>query len=735
MSKLNDILALLPDNVTKKIKPVDLRTSVEYIYEDMLSQTKDHILTIGAVTATANKAYLSLPPELKNEVVIDGVNHFRTVPQEFNFTPVVSSLKILIVEAKPDAEVFHLVEGEEGPQAKEPTYTGLFIARLIATPTGVVVEESNTDFKLKLEEYWLNHYVTATADKNILGTYDARGSFYITKSASAPGSVTIGGLSKIVPETEDAAKIFYEGREFWIYNATGEPMLLNSTGVSPTDIFLISNKLTPFTVKNNTAIKVKLRGDILEILPSGSDPDLSGYATTAQLATKLTKPAVAGTFAVKFDGTNYTYVAVSGENISNANMIWAGNTTQNLNGFKVSFTNGRFSVPTLELEVTTATTVPNKTWTDGVDEYYTNNAGINYKKITDRIVNVDKTGQAAYSKVMVIHPTTKETVVRDFADPAATTLAVQNANTAQKTAMRTALLGTAVPTNPTLSGISTSFIKRGEDTMITLYGLNLTLLDPSFIYIELPDSTRVYAKSFSNVTAQIISTIWLIPQDTPLGWYFIKIQNGVTVQGLSIAKFEIVENYNNYDFNAIDWKIKSNQTIIGSQVQKAKNSLIITNGFQQEFAIKGSNDFSGQINARWEMTLISTRSGPLAVASPEQYPYIGLTTTTDAQFVNLNDLFTLFKIYTKSDNRTLFSPSGLQIASMITAGTITYKYYISKPIGDKVYLTLIVADVIFNYFVSEPIDSSFDFALFFRLQNPGNYPLPIENYFTAKIVN
>lgn len=35
MSFLSTILALLPDNVSKKIKPVHLRTSFEYVYEDM----------------------------------------------------------------------------------------------------------------------------------------------------------------------------------------------------------------------------------------------------------------------------------------------------------------------------------------------------------------------------------------------------------------------------------------------------------------------------------------------------------------------------------------------------------------------------------------------------------------------------------------------------------------------------------------------------------------------------
>lgn len=244
------------------------------------NQNIDSVVTIGAVTATTNNVNLALHFSGVNRVYIGGENYYKITEDNFSFTPVTTGIKVLLIYALPDSQIFYLAEGIESAQAVEPTglpTNALLVARLIVSTTGTVVEESNTDFKLKLEDYWQNWYVTNPADKQILSTYDARGSFYITKSAIEPGSVTIGGLSKILPETEDATKIFYEGREFWIYNATGEPMLLNSTGVSPIDAFLISDKLTPFTVKNNHAVKVKLRGDILELLPSGG----SGIETIA----------------------------------------------------------------------------------------------------------------------------------------------------------------------------------------------------------------------------------------------------------------------------------------------------------------------------------------------------------------------------------------------------------------------------------------------------------------------
>lgn len=97
------------------------------------------------------------------------------------------------------------------------------------------------------------------------------------------------------------------------------------------------------------------------------------------LANKLDKPTVDGTWVVTKSGASVTYTDAStlGKNISNTNLVWSADRSQNLGGYKLSFTNGRFSVPTLEMEVTTANSVPNKIWNDGANLKFTNGAGIN----------------------------------------------------------------------------------------------------------------------------------------------------------------------------------------------------------------------------------------------------------------------------------------------------------------------------------------------------------------------
>ena len=237
------------------------------------AQTVDRILSIGDITATSNTAYLALPPELKNEVIINGDSYSRTVPQQFPYTPVVADQKILIIEAQPDADVFHIVEGLEAPEALEPKYTGLFIARLIVTTTGVLVETGNSTYKQKQESDWRYVNITDASEPIKLALpFDTRGSFYLTKNVGV-GIPTIAGIRKTsIAFAGD--KYFYGGREGLIFNATGGDVILNAVGVVDNSVFLISNRITPFTLKNNSAVKWKLRGSEIELLPSGGGAEL-----------------------------------------------------------------------------------------------------------------------------------------------------------------------------------------------------------------------------------------------------------------------------------------------------------------------------------------------------------------------------------------------------------------------------------------------------------------------------
>lgn len=338
----------------------------------------------------------------------------------------------------------------------------------------------------------------------------------------------------------------FRGSDYWGANISSDPATDNNIfpqvgWVREKNALKMDKPVFPYNV--NTRV----------VLADGGTKPLSEIVT--DISGKLDKPTVNGSYVVTFlNGvTSYTDASQFGKNISNANLVWTSDKVQDLGTKKLSFTNGRFSVPTLEMEVTSDNSVPNKIWNNGVDVNYTNNAGINNKVITDRIANIDRTGNGAYSKVMVIHPTTKETVVRDFSDPQATTLAVQNASAPQKSAMRTALLGTATPAIPTISHCFPAFVVRGLEVVIYLNGLNLILLDPCSIWIE-NGATKVFATNFENININVVKTTWIIPIDFPVGKYDVKIQNGFTVQGLSTGTISILTTKTKINLTPANWR-------------------------------------------------------------------------------------------------------------------------------------------------------------------------------------
>lgn len=130
-------------------------------------QIPDSVISIGAVTADSSTTYLALPLTGKNTVLIGGQTYERTDAQSFPFTPVTTGEKILIIHALPDAQVFHLVQGAESTEAVEPSYSGLFVARLLVTTEGIDIEEATAGFKEKANDGW--RYITlADNDPKIL---------------------------------------------------------------------------------------------------------------------------------------------------------------------------------------------------------------------------------------------------------------------------------------------------------------------------------------------------------------------------------------------------------------------------------------------------------------------------------------------------------------------------------------------------------------------------------------
>lgn len=410
---------------------------------------------------------------------------------------------------------------------------------------------------------------------------------------------------------------------------------------------------------------------------------------------------------------------------------------------------GSVRANSFKYNIQTANSVPLKTWTDGSDLWFTDQTGVDKKLGTGLNISnanlsnaaartftqgaaftwdtagkgyylkglLDKTNQAAYSKVVIVHPTTGETVTRDFADPSATTLAVQNASTAQKTAMRTALLGTATPANPVIFAAAPRFVTRGE-VLIDLYGINLTLLDPVFIWIERADSSKIYASTFYNLTPTGFTTQWLLPADLPNGAYTIFIQNGVTVAGLSTGVIEVIDFITPLYFPTADWKRRNRlnssgveQSPGGTRNSHSDNiiqmSSIDTPGYIASdpqtwvgMSYKTLNIFLGSKD--WDIKILID---PLVNSgSAREMPMIGLTETTHSGFTATTALIPN-KFMIDMINTYKLSPSSPGFSGY---GTL----YISKS-GNQLFFRLYNHVTLTNFsFYQTTIDTSKDYALF-----------------------
>lgn len=455
-----EVDAIVIDDLGQKRKltgggiTIDLKNHT-HSYNDLTdlppNQNIDSVVTIGAVTATTNNVNLALHFSGVNRVYIGGENYYKITEDNFSFTPVTTGIKVLLIYALPDSQIFYLAEGIESTQAVEPTglpTNALLVARLIASTTGVIISIEDYNYKQKSDDTIETVILT---DDNPYWSFGSRTNYDII----ATGAVTSPILAGF--KYNDSTGGIWNGKKSLIRNRTGLPLLLKKTtapidtliyftfknnvtvpdgkdvfivydnnnevaiveigssggGVGATKTSELTNDgedgLNPFITANDVPAQIpQVNSDwdamsgLAEILNKPTIPapvDLSGYATTAQLATKLTKPATAGTFAVQYDGTNYSYVAVSGENISNANMTWEGNTTQNLGGFKVSFTNGRFSVPALEMEVKSSYAIASSVWFDGVALWLNPTVGASRRFNAGTTFNYTPTGNFTLSAV------------------------------------------------------------------------------------------------------------------------------------------------------------------------------------------------------------------------------------------------------------------------------------------------------------------------------------------------
>lgn len=744
---------------------------------------EDRVIQIGPVTATTTTIDLALFSSGENKFLKDGQILSKNTADHWDFAEVTSE-KVFTIYVVNDPAIVHLaLDGEEVPEG------ALIVAIITISENGISINDNK--FKLKQESNWQNLEIKSNATPIILDQpSDVRGSFYLTKSLGV-GEITIEGIKRLSSGTV-AKDYMYGGREMLLFNATGGNIIIDSSGATDPDSYFFSDRITPFTLKNDSSILVKLRGDVIELLPSGSDPDLSPYALltdlAAEAATRLANDnaeivnraaadlvlqnqvtteqnktaSVADKMLHYWDSTLGRWFSSGVEFLGNAILklkiiSFGGYTIAQKNaiasptegmliyqnespkGFQ-KYEGGVWSAIGSNISNADLSNVSARIFTQG-NSFTWNTAGFGYfwKGLAD------KTGNATYSKSLIIHPTTGETVTRDFADPAATTLAVQNANTTQKTAMRTALLGTATPANPVLQDASSRFIQPGIN-VIDLIGLNLTLLVPTFLWIEKDDLTKIFATNFYNVSGTVVTSVWTIPADLPNGDYPIKIQNGVTVQGLSNAVFTKVDAITPLTISGAGWLRKvrklddgvtdsndynpdSNQAVDDYMTISAVG---IAGNNQPGIIAKTDNIILGSKDYDFEIKFQSNGSTGGSVG---WNPFIGLTETTNANFTTVNDIVrnVVVNEVDLTQGRINSGTSAMGLGG--NPGQMWWVYF--AKVRNKVYIRMYNKNTLSNFtYWSYDIDITKNYALFVANSSTTATHQPIRMlWINARIMN
>lgn len=201
---------------------------VDLFFTDENGITRKHLFTDslpgytqhGPITTTPNSVTIGLSELGENFAMIAGIKYIEptTNPETPKpFTAVTTGNKVLIIEARPDAQVFYLVEGPEDAVITDPPYTGLLVARVIVTPTGVIIQEEDSTNKKKSDDTIAPIILNNDIPTWVFGD---RTNYDIT----ATGLVTAPILAGF--KYADSSPAIWNGKKSIIRNRTGFPLLL-----------------------------------------------------------------------------------------------------------------------------------------------------------------------------------------------------------------------------------------------------------------------------------------------------------------------------------------------------------------------------------------------------------------------------------------------------------------------------------------------------------------------------
>lgn len=273
------------DNLVEDLaKKADLVGGVVPASQLPFSVNTSEVISIGAISATEDTVTLAVHSSGTNAVRINGVVLTRNFPNNFNYTPVTTGSKFLILYAVNDSGIFRLAEGVEDLEAVEPEIPvgALFVRRILINSAGADIElPSLTGFKEKIEDNWKIFSFSQTDVPMFLPFSDGRASFLLLSENSLAGNFILGGFAR-----NNTSENWWPGKELTILNNTGSNVnLQHIAGFNETTQATFRAN---YILKNNETVKVKVLqdGDLVEVMAASVDIsgklDKGTYVGTAQ---------------------------------------------------------------------------------------------------------------------------------------------------------------------------------------------------------------------------------------------------------------------------------------------------------------------------------------------------------------------------------------------------------------------------------------------------------------------
>ena len=143
------------DGDNKKTKNFPVVALAEYIRNFNNNLSYDRVISIGEITSENNNITINVH-DLGNVVYINNKFYIKNTPDTFTFTPVTEGVKVILLYALPDEQIFYMLEGAQSNEAVEPNlpFGALFVQRLIATVDGIEIipDDAISDNKVIITE-------------------------------------------------------------------------------------------------------------------------------------------------------------------------------------------------------------------------------------------------------------------------------------------------------------------------------------------------------------------------------------------------------------------------------------------------------------------------------------------------------------------------------------------------------------------------------------------------------